>query len=135
MTSFSLPNKPIQVRFVGGCKDGQILRSDSPNQNDASQASYFYFVSRGQIGSAFYVTSDAALEDLSKAKTTLNEDGTMTVEGLTVPPGPRHKYRLEECTDNESEVSLTFAFAGFRATPTPEAQPTPDSDPPDADRE
>lgn len=116
MTETSKPNKQVEIRFRGGCKDGQVLRTDSPSQNDRKQAHFFNLQSK-RIGYAFYVTSDAAWNDLTNAKKTVHDDGTMTVEGLTVPQGPRHKYRLAECTDNERERILTFSFDGLRPEP------------------
>ncbi len=109
-----MSSKPVSINFKGGCKDGQILRTDSPDPNEQQQAAYVYIKSKqGTIGHDWYVTPEAAPEKM-QLKIKRDGDGNVTLENPGVPLGPQHKYVISDRQETDNELALTLSFDGPR---------------------
>jgi hypothetical protein len=102
--------RKLVVRFSGGFRDGEILRIDSENQQEAMMAMFLYVGSEGgKVGHRFPGMSTAGKQELHEI-----------VENT--PEGPRlkrepvfnklHVYKLIERNETEESLVLRYEYEG-----------------------
>jgi len=103
--------KVIIVEFVGGFRDGQILRSDSTNPNEVRECMglYVLFSQGGKIGKRMRGVSEAAIAELQ-------EIVEMTPDGPRLKREPsakmNHIYEVVDRQEDEQTIRVHYQYMG-----------------------
>lgn len=92
-------SKIIEIAFVGGFRDGEVL--SSKNLEDLNEVERLWLTHQGKRGNGFRSISDAALE----AGRDPHFDPVFTHFRM------RHQYTVTDCIDNGTTIRVTYTYS------------------------
>lgn len=103
--------KTILVEFLGGFRDGQVLRSDSSNRDEFQEclALYILHSQGGQLGKRFKCYSEAGIAELGELLEVTPEGPRLKREPMA---GRNHIYEVVSRQEDDDTIRIRYQYMG-----------------------